>query len=130
MHTKTSLQLLWGIYPWYHHSNLPQTPIHLKQKRDLCRSFPSLRVLKTFREPLYQFTGEHPCRNAISIKLLCNFIEIALRHGCSPVNTNNTNCTSYNSMGALTSTMWKISPKWNAQPPLYLIKTRGAPSFS
>ena len=29
---------------------------------------------------------EHPCRSAISIKLLCNFIEIALRHGCSAVN--------------------------------------------
>ena len=33
-----------------------------------------------------KFTGEHPCRSAISIKLLCNFIEIALRHGCSTVN--------------------------------------------
>ena len=33
-----------------------------------------------------KFTGEHPCRNAISIKLLCNFIEITLRHGCCPVN--------------------------------------------
>ena len=32
-----------------------------------------------------KFTGEHPCRSVISIKLLCNFIEIALRHGCSPV---------------------------------------------
>ena len=31
-------------------------------------------------------TREHPCRSAISIKLLCSFIEIALRHGCSPVN--------------------------------------------
>ena len=31
-------------------------------------------------------TGEHPCRSAISIKLRRNFIEIALRHGCSPVN--------------------------------------------
>ena len=30
-------------------------------------------------------TGEHPCRSAISIKLQSNFIEIALRHGCSPV---------------------------------------------
>ena len=29
-----------------------------------------------------KFTGKHPCRNAISR----NFIEIALRHGCSPVN--------------------------------------------
>ena len=33
-----------------------------------------------------KFTGEHPCRNAISIKLLCNSIEILLRHGCSPAN--------------------------------------------
>ena len=29
---------------------------------------------------------EHPCRSAISIKLLCNLIEITLRHRCSPVN--------------------------------------------
>ena len=34
-----------------------------------------------------KFTGEHPRRSVISMmKLLCNFIEIALRHGCSPVN--------------------------------------------
>ena len=32
------------------------------------------------------FTREHPCRSVISVKLLCNFIEITLRHGCSPVN--------------------------------------------
>ena len=32
------------------------------------------------------FTGEHPCQSVISITLLCNFIEIALRHGCSSVN--------------------------------------------
>ena len=30
-----------------------------------------------------KFTGEHPCRSVISIKLLCSFIEIALRHECS-----------------------------------------------
>ena len=30
-------------------------------------------------------TGEHTCRSAISIKLLCNFIEITLRHGYSPL---------------------------------------------
>ena len=29
-----------------------------------------------------KFTGEHPCRSVISIKLLCNFIEITLEHGC------------------------------------------------
>ena len=33
-----------------------------------------------------KFTEEHPCRSAISKKLLCNFIEIAFRHSCSPVN--------------------------------------------
>ena len=29
---------------------------------------------------------ENPCRSVISKRLLCNFIEITLRHGCSPVN--------------------------------------------
>ena len=29
---------------------------------------------------------EHPCWSVILIKLLCNFIEITFRHGCSPVN--------------------------------------------
>ena len=35
-----------------------------------------------------KFTGEHTCRSVISIKVAkqSNFIEIALRHGCSPVN--------------------------------------------
>ena len=31
-----------------------------------------------------KFTGEHPCRSVVSIKLLFSFIEITLRHGCSP----------------------------------------------
>ena len=33
-----------------------------------------------------KLTGEHPCLSAISTKLQSNFIEIALRHGCPPVN--------------------------------------------
>ena len=33
-----------------------------------------------------KFTGEHPCRSAISIKLQGNFIEITLRYGCSHLN--------------------------------------------
>ena len=33
-----------------------------------------------------KFTGENPCQSEISIKLLYNFIEITLRHGCYPVN--------------------------------------------
>ena len=33
-----------------------------------------------------KFTGKHPCRSMISIKLQSDFIEITLRRGCSPVN--------------------------------------------
>ena len=33
-----------------------------------------------------KFRGEQPCRSAISENLLCIFIEIILRYGCSPVN--------------------------------------------
>ena len=51
-----------------------------------------------------KFTGEHPCRIVISIKLLrykvsiklqSNFIEIALRYGCSPVNLLHTFRTNF-----------------------------------
>ena len=44
--------------------------------------FPGKDVLKIRSK----FTREHPCRSAISIKLLCNLIEITLRHGCSLIN--------------------------------------------
>ena len=33
-----------------------------------------------------KLTGEHQSQNVISIKLLCNVIEIRLWNGCSPVN--------------------------------------------
>ena len=33
-----------------------------------------------------KFTGEQQCRSVISIKLQSNFIEITLKHGCSPLN--------------------------------------------
>ena len=34
----------------------------------------------------HQCIENHPCRSVVSIKLLCNFIQITLRHGCSSVN--------------------------------------------
>ena len=34
-----------------------------------------------------KFTGEHRYRSVISIKLLCNFIEITFRHRCSAANS-------------------------------------------
>ena len=49
-------------------------------------SRPEVFLEKSVRKICRKFTGEHPCRSATSIKLLCNFIEIALWHGCSPVN--------------------------------------------
>ena len=42
-----------------------------------------------------KFTGEHPCRSVISIKLQSNFNEIALRHGCSPVNLQHISRTPF-----------------------------------
>ena len=48
-------------------------------------SHPEVLLGKAVLKICSKFTGEHPCRSAISIKLLCNFIEITLRHGCSPV---------------------------------------------
>ena len=41
---------------------------------------------KSVLEICSKFTGEYPCRSAISVKLQRNFIEIALRNGYSPVN--------------------------------------------
>ena len=49
-------------------------------------SHPEVFIGKGVLKICSKFTGEHPCRSAISIKLLCNFIEITLRHRCSPVN--------------------------------------------
>ena len=52
-----------------------------------CRSsHPGMFLGKGVLKICSKFTGEHPCRKVISITLLCNFIEITLRHGCSPVN--------------------------------------------
>ena len=69
-----------------------------------CRSSPPEVFLgKDVLKICSKFTGEHPCRSVISIKLLCNFIEIALRHGCSPVNLLHTFRTPFykNTYGGL-----------------------------
>ena len=49
-------------------------------------SHPEVFLRKYVLEICSKFTGEHPYRSAISIKLQSNFTEITLRHGCSPVN--------------------------------------------
>ena len=49
-------------------------------------SHPEVFLRKGVLKICSKFTGEHPCRSAISIKLHSNFVKIALRHGCCPVN--------------------------------------------
>ena len=49
-------------------------------------SHPEVFLRKGVPKIYSKFKWEHPYRSVISIKLPCNFIEIALRHGCSPVN--------------------------------------------
>ena len=51
-----------------------------------CQKPPSRGVLqKGVLKICSKFTGEYLCRSAISVKPLYKFIEIILRHGCSPV---------------------------------------------
>ena len=58
-----------------------------KTRKSLFRSsHPEVILRKGVPKKCSKFTGEHPCRSLISIKLQSNFIEIALPHECSPVN--------------------------------------------
>ena len=54
--------------------------------RILRSSLPEVFFGKGVMKLCNKFTGEFPYRGVISIKLLRNFIEIALRYGCYPVN--------------------------------------------
>ena len=47
---------------------------------------PEVFLGKSVLEICRKFTGEHPWRSVISIKLQSNFTEIRARHVCSPVN--------------------------------------------
>ena len=49
-------------------------------------SHPEVFLRKGVLKICSKSTGKHPCWSVISIKLLCNFVEIAFRHGCSPAN--------------------------------------------
>ena len=53
------------------------------------RSLQKVFLGKGVQKICTKFTWEHQRLSEISIKLLCNFIEITLRHGCSPVNLLN-----------------------------------------
>ena len=61
-----------------------KNPIAVDENKQKYRPevFLGKRVLKICSK----FTGEHPCRSLISIKLRSNFIKMTLRHGRFPVN--------------------------------------------
>ena len=63
-------------------STVCKTCLHKKSRSSPSQVFLRKGVLKIDSK----FTGEHPCQSAIPIKLLCNVIEITLRHECSPIN--------------------------------------------
>ena len=71
--------------------------------RSFRNSRPEVSLRKGVLKICNKFTGEHPCRSVVSIRLLCNFIKIALWHGCSPVNLLDILRTSFfkNSFGRL-----------------------------
>ena len=49
-------------------------------------NLPEVFLVKGALKICSKFTGEHPWLSVISIKLLYNFIEITLQHGCSSAN--------------------------------------------
>ena len=70
------LYRLWVFLPYF-------SP---KLKAYFSGSHPDVFLVKGVLKICSKFTGEHPCRSGISIKLQSNFIEITIGHGCSAVN--------------------------------------------
>ena len=61
--------------------------VHWKQMGYYIQKQPSKGALwKRYSESMQQIYRRTRCRSVISIKLLCNFIEITFRHGCFPIN--------------------------------------------
>ena len=95
--TETNLTLTHKIYFAYPHFSIMTNQIYLNlivmyvvfRTALTAQKQPSrgvLRKRKGFRKICSKFTGEHPCRRVILIKLPSNFIEITPWHACSPVN--------------------------------------------
>ena len=66
-------------------------------RMELAQSYSELQILSNFWTRCLRrlklrishpkvLLGERPCRSVISVKLLCSFIEIKFRQGCSSVN--------------------------------------------
>ena len=87
--TANSEALIKKLFQWcYFHVSSNKILIPwIKKSLTKCRSSPPEVFLeKVVLKICSKFTGEHPYRSAISIKLQSNFIEIILLHGYVPVN--------------------------------------------
>ena len=71
--SKLNVKDLWSLH---HHCYLPETYL-----APYPGSPPKLFLGKIILKICSKYTGEHPYRSVILIKLLCNFTEITLRHG-------------------------------------------------
>ena len=95
---------IWQIYPFFAALEF-SILIHVREiiflacktGRRFCSrsSLPQVFLRKGVVKICSKVTGKHPCRSVILIKLLCNFIEITLRHGFSPVNLLHTFRTTF-----------------------------------
>ena len=76
------------VFRWFSMSFINSSSLlaTLQSEKLILRSSPSeVFFRKGVLKLCSKFTGEHPCRNVISLKLLRNVIEITLQHGYSPV---------------------------------------------
>ena len=109
-------------------------------------SHPEVFLREGFLKICSKFTGEHPCRSVISIKLFynfieitatllkshfgmgCNFIEIIVWHGCSSVNLVHPFRTPFykNTSGGL---LLRIMVSWYKSS-LKQLRTDGTHTFS
>ena len=71
-------------------------------------------LIKVVLKIYSKFTGEHLCRSEISIQLLCNFIELTLRHGCSCINLRHIFRTPFHnkSFGGLLLILFSTFPRF------------------
>ena len=83
--TENSL-LFQGPFLWNRLSGVLKNPKTTSLFKKIRSSRPEVFLRKGVLKICSKFTGEYPCWSVISIILQNNFIEIALCHGCSPVN--------------------------------------------
>ena len=75
---------IWNTTPGW--NRLKRSNSNLGCFKKLSSSRPEVFLRKSILKLYRKFIREQPYWSVISIKLLYNFIEIALWHGCSPVN--------------------------------------------